>query len=455
MPNSVDAVSRQRRPKLRRTLATVLAVAIVAVTPAVFDNTIAHGAPTPAAPVDTSRPVSPFYNPPSSFPAQRGAVIRTERTSVFTAAPAREGWPLPAEKVLYTSRTQEGSPVAVSGVFIDSAAPWRGKGPRPTVVIAPGTMGQGDQCATSVAFTSGITVDPATLSLSANQEAPSAAAWNLLGARVFVTDHIGLGTPGIHTYVNRIESAHGVLDAARAANDLAGSGPSTPLVFWGYSQGGGATAAAAELQSSYAPELNLKGTWAGGPTADLERVLARIDGALIGGAIGFAINGLAARYPELNSSIDRVASPSGKRMLRTLSSECIGDVIVKQPFLKTTTLTTDGKPLLDHLRSEPTALRVLSQQRIGTVKPTTPVLITSGRNDDTVPHGQARQLALDWCAKGATVDFRTNELPPILPGTTIPGHFGPEIIDAYKPDSVISYLTDRLNDKPISACRFN
>ena len=42
-------------------------------------------------------------------------------------------------------------------------------------------------------------------------------------------------------------------------------------------------------------ELNLKGTWAGGPVADLTAILEKIDGALIGGAIGFAVNGMLAR----------------------------------------------------------------------------------------------------------------------------------------------------------------
>lgn len=453
-----SAVVLNRGSGLRRTSVLAVTTALCAAAGVALGIIPANAAPaTPAVTagppvVDTSKPVSPFYVPPAQFATDEGAIVRTEPMSVLAAVPASTGWPLPAQRVMYTSRTQDDAPVAVTGTFIDSTVPWRGTGPRPTVVIAPGTMGQGDQCAASVAFSTGLTVDPAALSLSANQEAPSAAAWNLMGARVFVTDHIGLGTPGMHTYVNRVESAHGVLDAARAANNLAGTGSDTPVVFWGYSQGGGAVAAAAELLPTYAPDVNLKGTWAGGPTADLGAVLAQVDGALIGGAIGFAINGLVARYPELNAAVDRIASPAGKAMLKTLSTECIGDVIFKQPFLKTTTLTNDHRSLLDHLNEEPSALRALDDQRIGRLKPTTPVLITSGRNDDTVPYGQARRLATDWCDKGATVTFRTNELPPILPSTTIPGHFGPELIDAYSPNGAIGYLVDRLNDKPTSGC---
>ncbi|MGV9680670.1 lipase family protein [Nocardia sp. NPDC003482] len=397
-----------------------------------------------------------FYTPPASIPQERGAIVKTAPMPLYAAAPDGQGWPGRAQLVMYTSRLQDGTPVAVSGTFIDAAGPWQGAGPRPTVVIAPGTSGQGDQCAMSKAFATGITAytDPAP-GISANQELPASQVWSALGARVLVTDYIGLGTPGTHTYGNRREQAHAVLDAARAANTLAGVGPETPLVLWGYSQGGGATAAAAELQPDYAPELNLKGTWAGGPVADLAAILPHIDGALIGGAIGFAINSLLARYPALNAAIDRVASPAGRQILKELGDSCIADIIVRHPFVRTNALTLDGRSLTEHLAEIPEAAPALAENKVGNLTPKTPVFITSGRNDDTVPYGQAHQLAQDWCAEGATVTFRTDELPPILPGATIPNHFGPELIDGFGPDNAVTYLLDRLADKPISGCRID
>ncbi|WP_054813069.1 lipase family protein [Nocardia arizonensis] len=438
---------RSRPGSLPRAGRVAAAVAVACVT-----AIAAVGGDTPAA--MAQGPVSAFYVPPAQIPSDPGAIIGSEPMQIFATVPTAAGWPTRAQRVMYTSRLQDGSPVAVSGTYIETGAPWQGPGPRPTVVIGPGTAGQGDQCAMSVAFSTGLTFADG-LSMSANQEAPSAAVWSAMGARVLVTDYIGLGTPGIHTYVNRIESAHAILDGARAANSLGGVGSDTPVVFWGYSQGGGATAAATELQPEYAPELNLKGTWAGGPTADLATILERIDGALIGGAIGFAINGLLARYPELNRALDRLVNPSGRAMLQTLSQECIGDVILRQPFLRTGTMTVDGQSLSTHLHEIPEAAPVLAEQRVGNLMPAAPVFITSGLNDDTVPYSQARRLAEDWCAKGATVTFRTNDLPPILPGMTIPNHFGPEIVDGFGPDNAIGYLIDRLADKPVSGCSFD
>ncbi|MET0198041.1 lipase [Rhodococcus sp. 06-156-3C] len=400
-------------------------------------------------------PGSDFYSPPAEFDSTPGSLVRTEPLPLLASFPGADGtWPGKAQRVMYSSRLQDDSPVAVTGTYIEASQPWRGTGERPTIVVAPGTVGQGDQCAPSKAFQTGLnaTLDP--VSFSANQEQLAASVWIARGARVFVTDYVGLGTPGVHTYVNRIEEAHAVLDAARVANVLSGTGSSTPLALWGYSQGGGAVAAAAEMQPSYAPELNVKGTWAGAPPADLLATLGQVDGTLIGGVIGFAVNGFVARRPELLEPFNARLTPEGKAVMAELSNACIGDVILRHPFLRTETFTADHQPLLANLRTIPEAAPIFDEQRIGTLTPTTPVLVTSGRNDDTVPYEQARQLAVDWCDNGATVDFVSNDLPPILPGAVLPNHFGPDLIDGYGTGLALNYITDRLNDVPLaSGCR--
>lgn len=139
-------------------------------------------------------------------------------------------------------------------------------------------------------------------------------------------------------------------------------------------------------------------------------------------------------------------------LLSDLGNECIGDVILKHPFLRGTEFAVDHRPMIDHLQEVPEAEDILRRQHIGNLTPASPVLITSGRNDETVPYGQARQLATEWCGRGATVSFRTDELPPILPGATLPDHFGPELIDGFGTGNAIGYLVDRLNDVPISGC---
>lgn len=106
-----------------------------------------------------------------------------------------------------------------------------------------------------------------------------------------------MGTPGMHTYMNRAEQAHAMLDGARAARNL--SGGNGKVAFYGHSQGGGASAAAVEEAANYAPDLQVAAAYASAPPADLEAVQRNIDGSDLVGAIGFTINGLAARYPQL------------------------------------------------------------------------------------------------------------------------------------------------------------
>lgn len=49
----------------------------------------------------------------------------------------------------------------------------------------------------------------------------------------------------------------------------------------------------------------------------------------------------------------------------------------------------------------------IDRQKLGRTAPSFPTLVGSNRHDHLIPWEQARQLAEDWCAGGATVDFLT------------------------------------------------
>ncbi|MEW1931944.1 lipase family protein [Rhodococcus sp. NPDC079359] len=128
--------------------------------------------------------------------------------------------------------------------------------------------------------------------------------------------------------------------------------------------------------------------------------------------------------------------------------------ILEHPFLRTESLTKGGKSMLENLRAIPQVGGIFDEQRIGRHTPNAPVLITSGINDDTVPYGQARRLAEDWCGAGAAVEFHSNPLPPILQGAVLPNHFGPQLIDGYG-GAAAQFLMDRFADLPVAACAFD
>ena len=361
-----------------------------------------------------------FYTPPSSFDTTPGAVIRKQASELLLQIPGVRGqWPGTATRIMYTSTRQDGKPTPVTGTVVEPTAAWRGKGERPTVVIGPGTVGQGDQCAGSKMMAFPLTIDPAKPSLGVNYTGLEMNLMLLNGVRVVITDYIGMGTPGVHTYVNRLESGRAMLDAARAGLKAVKAPKDAPVAFSGYSQGGGAAASAAELASTYAGELNVKATYAGAPPADLSKVITQIDGTFIAGAIGYAINGLDARYPAMGPELKRITNAHGRKALHDVATQCIGDTGLTYGFQRTQTWTKSGATLASIIRDNPTVRKIVDEQRIGRLKPNAPVLISTGLNDDVIPHGQVVQLYRDWRKQGADVRLDNDFTPPIFPGLVV------------------------------------
>ncbi|GAB2755638.1 lipase family protein [Salinifilum aidingensis] len=340
-----------------------------------------------------------FYDPPRPLPAgENGDVIRHEPSS-FHLDPLR-GVEAPAdvERIMYRSTDARGEPTAVTGTVLTPQRSWDGPGQRPLIAFAPGTQGIGDQCAPSKRLASGEEYEGVMLKALLNQ-----------GYGVVVTDYEGLGTPGVHTYVTRESMGHAVLDAARAAQrlpaaDLPDSGP---VATYGYSQGGGGSAAAAELQPNYAPELDLRGSYAGAVPADLRQVAAALDGNVSAGLLGFALVGADSAYPE--AGIPDILNERGKEMAQQIREDCVTD-IPHYAFTRSEDLTADGRSVLDHLDEEPFR-SIVDEQTIGDRAPEVPVLSVHSIADDIVPYQQGREMARKWCRQGAQVQFSSYAAP--------------------------------------------
>ncbi|MBD0842220.1 lipase family protein [Streptomyces sp. TRM68416] len=428
-------------PVRRRLLAAAVAAAACLATQAVTgtaataaDEVVSRGVTIPA-----------FYNPPATLPAADGTLVRTEPLRLALSLPSLNG-PLPgrATRLMYKSTDSNGKPVAVTGAYIEPTAAWKGGGPRPLVVLAPGTLGQGDQCAASLGLEHPFRFNGETVSVGYED----LAVYRLLGkgAAVVVTDYAGLGaTDRLHTYVNRVDEAHALLDAARAARSVEGATitAASRVGLFGYSQGGGASAAAAELQPSYAPDVNLAGTYAGAPPADLTEVTRAIDGSDLAGALGWSINGFLQSDPSLKPIADAHLNATGKAALADLSTMCVGDAIFKYNRAKSTAWTTDGRTVSDIIAATPALTSFLDAQRIGRLKPSGPVRVATSVSDNLVPHAQSRRLAVDWCAKGANVTYDAVLLPPT--GSGLLNHATPLLADQ---SAAVSWLTDRLKGEP-------
>ncbi|NKT42359.1 lipase family protein [Prescottella equi] len=415
-----------------RRIATVLGACLAAA--------VTSGVTASAAPAD-------FYEvPASALGGAPGTVVDTQPYPPLLSIPNQQGpWPSGAQRIMYRTTDAHGAATAASGTYFDASLPWIGAGPRPLVVLGPGTQGQGDQCAPSRLFQDGVHYN-APLDFAVEYEVLQVHALLSRGIDVVVTDYQGLGTAGMHSYVDRRAQGHAMLDAARAVKALPGSriGDDSPIGFWGYSQGGGAAASAAEMQPSYAPDLDVRGTYAGGPPADLRAVAAALDGGLATGLLGYAVNSIYAGYPETRADIDGALAPAGRQALDDIAAQCVPETIARYGLHRTTEWTKDGRSLAELIDALPSVSAVVDEQRIGRSTPGSPVLIVQGRNDDLIPHNQATRLAADWCAQGATVEFRTEEIPPIAPGFVV-GHGLPMVSGL---PSALDWMTDRFDGVP-------
>ena len=191
--------------------------------------------------------VPDFYLWHDDVPATPGRLLRQE--------------PLPADRglsqagmslrILYSSTDgiDGRSPVTVSGaLFLPKGEPPAGGWP--ILAWAHGTTGIADICAPSFTGRSG-------------RDREYLNHWLAQGYAIVASDYQGLGTPGLHPYMQTRPAAYSVLDSVRAA--LSGvPGLANKVVVIGQSQGGGAAFATAGFAATYAPDINLRGTVATG-----------------------------------------------------------------------------------------------------------------------------------------------------------------------------------------------
>lgn len=381
-----------RARTLALSLATLAASAIVFV-----------AAPAQAVVDEPPRPA--FYEAPATLPAANGTVIRSEKLSFLLDPLDATSLVRNATRILYKTTNRTGRAIAVSGTVLVPTARWVGVGSRPVIGYAAGTQGLADRCAPSRQFSEGIEYEGVVMEALLQR-----------GYAIAMTDYEGLGTAGVHTYLDRVSQGRAVLDAVRAAQQLSGSGltSNSPVGIQGYSQGGGGAAAAVELVPSYAPELKIRGAVVGAVPADLAKVAVNLDGSLYSSFGFFALRGLAESYgidftPYLNAE--------GVAAMTAVEQDCVFDLL-DNAFVRSETLSLDGRPFSSLMTREPFK-SIIEQQRIGTIRPTVPVLVSHSVLDDVIPYPVGRAMAKSWCRKGANVRLSSN-LAPLHVGGIVP-----------------------------------
>ncbi|MDF9814915.1 lipase family protein [Streptomyces sp. SPB162] len=296
-----------------------------------------------------------------------------------------------AWKILYRSTTATGAPTTVSGTVL---VPRDGRtGQRPLVTYAVGTVGLADDCAPSGGFPTGTASEGSLI-------------WQALlrGWAVAVTDYEGLGTPGTHTYTVGRAEGQAMLDAARAAERLPGTGlnAGTPVGIMGYSQGGQASAWAAEIHGSYAPDLNVRGTATGGVPADLLKVADYNNGGVGAGLILASAVGHDAAYPALD--LAQYLNDRGRALVNVVRTQCVAIDAIAGLFQRIDQVTTSN-PL-----DRPDWQSALRADALGTRGPDAPVYLYHGVVDELIPYAVGQRLRSDWCARGVDVQWQSMPL---------------------------------------------
>ncbi|CAM3906285.1 lipase family protein [Tsukamurella ocularis] len=240
----------------------------------------------------------------------------------------------------------------------------------------------------------------------------SATRWELLvvgmalarGWAVVVPDHEGAsGNWGVPR-----EAGYCALDAIRAARAFApfGVGPQDPTVLFGYSGGGLATAWAAELQPSYAPELELAGAVLGSPVGHLRNTFLRLSAGPFGGLALAVVAGLHRGYPDFRADLDANTVPQVQELIAGAPAySTLGAVTRFRGFDPQSVLTIP----LDEFLSRPSQVAMFADIEPGTAAPSCPLLVVQAVHDQIISVDDVDRLVATYRRLGATVDYVRDE----------------------------------------------
>jgi hypothetical protein len=313
-----------------------------------------------------------------------GDVIRS-RPSLAGPSSARalaDAW-----QVMYLSTGATGAPDAVTGTILVP----KGHDPAtlPIVGFGPGTSGPAARCAPSLMIDGGGFYEQPALDDMLRQ-----------GYAVAVTDYEGYHPHPATTYMTGQSMGHALVDVVRAASRLPGVGlsASAPVVFRGYSQGGGAAMWAGQMQPAYAPELDLVGVVGGGVPANLAAVGVPLDGADGFGFFLYALVGLEHAYPDVGFASH--LNDAGRAEVAHMESDmCVLDLI----------LELKGKHIADYTSTSPFTPELLAritENVLGGQPIPVPVFQYHEVQDGLVALSQAETLRDTYCSLGVPLTWK-------------------------------------------------
>lgn len=220
-----------------------------------------------------------------------------------------------AYRVLYSTVNQHDQPAVSTGAVFLPPGP-APDGGFPVIAWAHGTVGLGDDCTPSA--------QPRT-----PRDDEYLSHWLGEGYAVVASDYVGLGTPGLMSYLNSVTTAHGVVDSVIAVHDM-GLPLSAKWALVGQSQGGGAAISSARWATEFSQGtgLDYRGVVATGTPANIDKLVQQAGpdlqlpelGPVANAYTAYILAALREARPDLN--VNSVLSPAGLHAANRAETVC-------------------------------------------------------------------------------------------------------------------------------------
>jgi pimeloyl-ACP methyl ester carboxylesterase len=243
------------------------------------------------------------------------------------------------------------------------------------------------------------------------------------GWALVATDYVGLGTEGGHPYLVGPPAGRSVLDAVRAARQLAEANLADETVVWGHSQGGGAALWTGVIASTYAPDVDVLGVAALAPASDLAGLVTNF-GNVPGGSIfaSYVLDGYSDTYSDVR--VDDYVRPAARSIFEETADRCLAEPSALISVLES--LTTGSEMFSTDLDSGALLRRL--QENVPTGPIERPLLLAQGAADGLVlPQVQTAYVEAR-CDDGQAIDYRTYDGLGHVPLVEADSPLAPELL---------------------------
>jgi hypothetical protein len=205
------------------------------------------------------------------------------------------------------------------------------------------------------------------------------------------------------------ESGKDTLDGIRATEAYLKAPRTTKVGLSGYSGGAIAADWASELESSYAPKLNIVGVAEGGIPVDFAHNTKYINGSQDWSGVIPAV--LVSLTRAFGVKLTPYLSAKGKKITHQVRNECIGSFLGSYPGLTVQSLL---KPKYKDFLGIAVFRRIINKLLMGSTKghPKAPLFMAVGNIKGTAGDGvmvtkDVQALAHEYCTQSTPVQFKT------------------------------------------------